>query len=324
MPATTRKSRGWCFTLNNYVDDDIQHLANVECQYLVYGKERGSGRGTEHLQGYIHFGSEKTLRGCKLLLGPRYHLEPRLGTISQAVDYCKKDGDFTERGRVQGRATTTTKDAIWSDLIRLAEAGKMQEVKEAYPRHFIQYNKTLMSIRAYKSTPLQGELKHEWWYGPTGTGKSKKLWDTYPEHYAKPLNKWWDGYQGQAVVAIEEWEPKNECTASKLKIWADRYPFPAEIKGGNLERVRPEMIIVTSNYTIEQCFPRPEDYLPLKRRFKEVLFPFAVLTRTPPPSVVDLTQGPEINLVEQHVDVDLSLHDVDFDNEDEVQELLQL
>lgn len=81
-------------------------------------------------------------------------------------------------------------------------------------------------------------------------------------------------------MVIEEWEPKNECTASKLKIWADRYPFPGEIKGGTIERIRPEKIIVTSNYSIRECFPNPQDHEPMLRRFKVTLFPFTMPTNT--------------------------------------------
>ena len=29
------------------------------------------------------------------------------------------------------------------------------------------------------------DTPHEWWVGPTGTGKSKKVWEEYPTHYAK-------------------------------------------------------------------------------------------------------------------------------------------
>ena len=41
------------------------------------------------------------------------------------------------------------------------------------------------------------DTPHEWWVGPTGTGKSKKVWEEYPTHYAKEKNKWWCNYTGQ-------------------------------------------------------------------------------------------------------------------------------
>ena len=86
----------WCYTINNYTEEDRDAVRNLPCVYNVFGYERGA-EGTPHLQGYIHFKNQKTLSAVKKLL-PRAHLEPRKGTIDQAVDYCKKDGDFEEFG----------------------------------------------------------------------------------------------------------------------------------------------------------------------------------------------------------------------------------
>nr|WAE42702.1 MAG: replication associated protein [Cressdnaviricota sp.] len=269
-PSGPETSRSWCWTLNNWTNDDIIFLETVQCTYLCYGKEIGAETATPHLQGYVQLKNGKNLRNMRATFGPRYHFEARKGTIKQAIDYCKKDGVFTERGKITIR---DAKDCQWADVIKLAESGDLDTIKEEYPRLFLTHFKTLMSIRAFNNVPIDGSLEHEWWYGPTGTGKSRKAWADYPDHYSKSVNKWWDGYYGQDVVVIEEWEPKNEMTAAKLKIWADRYPFPAEIKGGTLQKVRPTKIIVTSNYTIDECFPNKQDSDPLKRRFKTVHFP---------------------------------------------------
>lgn len=282
-----QRSRGWCFTLNNWTLADVQFLGTVPSVYLCYGKEIAPTTGTPHLQGYVQTKEAKTMLMMKRIMGDRYHLEARMGTIKQAVDYCKKDGDFTEHGKITIREA---KDDCWGDCIRLAESGDLALIKSEYPRIYLTHFKTLMSIRAFNNKPIDGELQHEWWYGPTGTGKSRKAWADYPDHYSKSVNKWWDGYYGQDTVVIEEWEPKNEMTAAKLKIWADRYPFPAEIKGGTLSKVRPTKIIVTSNYTIDQCFPNSQDSLPLKRRFKQVHFP-ANIFEIPVPEEFIFPQG---------------------------------
>ena len=278
------RSRSWCFTLNNWTPQDTTVLAMLPSTYVCYGKEVAPTTGTPHLQGYIQMREAKTLQAMKATMGSRYHLEMRQGTVKQAIDYCKKDGDFTEHGRITLREA---KEDCWGDCIKLAESGELATIKEEYPRIFLTHFKTIMSIRSFNNVPLDGDLEHEWWHGPTGTGKSRKAWADYPEHYSKAVNKWWDGYYGQDVVVIEEWEPKNEMTASKLKIWADRYPFPAEIKGGTLSRVRPRKIIVTSNYTIDQCFPNSQDSEPLKRRFKVINFP-AMFAIPPPLEITDL------------------------------------
>ena len=45
--------------------------------------------------------------------------------------------------------------------------------------------------------------------------------------------------------------------------------FTAEVKGGSL-RIRPELIIVTSNYLPSQCFSNEEDVGPILRRFRVI------------------------------------------------------
>lgn len=52
-----RRGKRWCFTINNWTDADEQRLRGLEddCEYLVCGREKGSGRGTAHLQGYVNF-----------------------------------------------------------------------------------------------------------------------------------------------------------------------------------------------------------------------------------------------------------------------------
>jgi len=267
------RSRDWVFTINNPTSDDDQCLRVLQAHasYYIYGREVGE-QGTPHYQGYIQFQHPRTLRGVKILL-PRAHLETRRGSRQQAIQYCEKEGDWTEWG--DRPATALTQKERWQEIIRLAEAGDLTKIKEEYPSMYLRYLEKLRSL-SRPATRILTTLTNEWWYGPTGTGKSSHLWATYPEHYQKELNKWWCGYQGESVVAVEEWSPKNECTASFLKIWADRYPFTAQIKGGSLLRVRPQKIIVLSNYTIDECFPATQDAEPIKRRFKVVHFPQSI------------------------------------------------
>lgn len=282
MPAPQAKS--WCFTLNNPTDADewqVEGIAAVS-DYLVVGIETGES-GTKHFQGFVVFASKKSLNQCKQFL-TRAHWEVRRGTMQQAADYCKKDGDFKEWGTLPVSRADAMK-GMWKQMIDWAEEGRLDEIKEEYPAMYLRYLEKFRSL-ARPERAILPELTNEWWYGPTGTGKSRKLWTDYPVHYAKQLNKWWDGYDGEEVVAIEEWCPRNECTASLLKIWADRYPFPAEIKGGKLNRIRPKKIIVLSNYSPDQCFTAVEDLEPIRRRFTVIHFPMLFQPRFVPETAI--------------------------------------
>lgn len=270
LRMTNVRSRGWCFTINNpngWDDADIENLRNAT-QYTCYGKEVGENE-TPHYQGFCYFKEKKSLLQVKTLI-PRAHLESQRGTCEQAITYCEKDGDFQEWG-TRPRGPQGQKSQ-WKEVLLLARKGELQEIEDKYPSIFLRYHSKLLGLYRPERPIVLQTIDNEWWCGETGTGKSKRLWELYPNHYQKPLNKWWDGYNNEDVVAIEEWAPKNEVTASLLKIWADRYPFCAEVKGGTLQKVRPKKIIVLSNYKPEECFTSENDLLPIKRRFKVVMF----------------------------------------------------
>lgn len=272
MPQTNR-SRGWCFTVNNpseyYEELFITLRDTIPWQYIVFGRERGES-GTPHLQGYVYFTNKKSFTQVKEYLGQQAHIEPQRGPTQRAIEYCKKDGDIYEYGQAPtGPAGQADK---WRTVLQLARQGNLEEIEKAYPAIFIRYHSKLQGLHRPERPVILDILENEWWFGPTGTGKSRRLWNHYPDHYQKSLNKWWDGYNGEETVAIEEWAPKNEVTASFLKIWSDRYPFTAEIKGGTLQKIRPKRIIVLSNYSIDECFSNEQDLGPIKRRFKVVQF----------------------------------------------------
>jgi len=272
MSSTPQRSRTWCFTLNNYTTEEEEGCRLIETVYTIFGKEVGE-QGTPHLQGYLRFKNEKSLAQLKKLL-PRAHLMIAKGTPSDNRKYCSKDGDVFEKGipPLTDIEKGQKEKKRWKRALEEAQEGNLAYFEENEPQIYLMHRNKILSHKKYKTEVIDGELEHEWWVGPTGTGKSKKAWEEHPGHFRKQLNKWWDGYRGQEVVVIEEWSPKNDCTAANFKIWSDRYPFNAQVKGGTLENIRPRKIIVTSNYTIEECFPEFNDYDPIKRRFKVVEF----------------------------------------------------
>nr|QKI29033.1 Rep [Lactuca sativa CRESS virus] len=267
------KSRNFTFTINNPTPgDDLEiELLKGHAKYFIYGRERGE-LGTPHYQGYVQFPHPVRCSRLSSLLS-RAHVEVAKGNAKQNYDYCTKDGDFEEWGERPLLGKGVDKKQQWREIIKLAEEGDIEKIKEDHPHIYFLHHKKILDLRRRSSGIIDGDLDNEWWVGPTGTGKSRRLWALYPDHYAKSLNKWWDGYDGEDVVAIEEMNPDaGKWMGSFLKIWADRYPFSPEVKGSHIKKIRPQKIIVLSNYTPEQCFPNNEDLLPIRRRFKVVQF----------------------------------------------------
>lgn len=96
--------------------------------------------------------------------------------------------------------------------------------------------------------PIRTEQRQAFWYwGTTGTGKSKKAYQENPGAYDKECNKWWPNYRDQKVVIMDELQPEAaKCLVGYLKKWADPwYNHGAEIKGSNVN-LSHDMFIVTS------------------------------------------------------------------------------
>jgi len=84
-----------------------------------------------------------------------------------------------------------------------------------------------------------------WWFGPTGTGKSKRGFESFPEAYVKMTgNKWWDGYTGQKEVILDDYRPMM-CPFNELLKLLDRYPMRVEAKGSSMEMSATTFLITT-------------------------------------------------------------------------------
>lgn len=147
------RSRSWCFTLNNYTEEDVTALRVFyqagSVRYLIIGREVGQ-EGTPHLQGYIVLHNARTLRGLKTILGDRYHLESSKGNSDQNYEYCSKDGDFEEHGErpVSKKKQGELERDRWFQARQLAWEGKFDEIDaDIYLRYFFE----LESIRLIRS-----------------------------------------------------------------------------------------------------------------------------------------------------------------------------
>lgn len=268
--------RNFVFTANNYTEDSILKLNELECKYMVYGKEVGA-QGTPHLQGFVSFKSQKTLSAAIKTLQQCHkgtHVEIAQ-SLTEAVEYCMKDGDFIERGtRPMTQAQKGEKGKeYWTGIVEKAQRGGIDEIADETPDAYIRYYRTLKEIAKDHATRPNDldDVCGIWIYGPPGTGKSHKARNDYGEYYLKETNKWWDSYQNEPTVVIDEVErDAGKFIGHYLKKWADKYAFDAEVKGSKII-IRPERIIITSNYSIEEVFP--DDNMmcqAIKRRFKEI------------------------------------------------------
>jgi len=252
-------AKSWSFTLNNYALEDCTLLDNLECNYLIYGKEVGES-GTEHLQGCVIFKMSTRLAALKKIL-PKAHWEVTKSTTA-SINYCMKDKNYKIRdNRVQGKR---------SDLIACVESLKTGGIKaliNEHPETYIKYHSGLEKLNFRYVKPRDPKVPPivTWLFGKTGTGKTKQVVDLEPDLWISGRDlKFWDGYENQEAILIDDFR-KDFCTFHELLRILDRYPLNVNVKGG-FRCFNSKRIYITSCFPPSRVYDTREDVKQLIRR----------------------------------------------------------
>lgn len=240
-------------------------------RYVVAGFEVCPDTHRPHLQGYVEWENGKSISAAAQALGlPGVHLEIARGTAEQNKQYCKKDGDFFE----VGEAGTQGQRSDLLEVKRLLDDGvSMTSVSESHFSDFIRYEKGFRSYRRLHAPKRNWPMELIFYIGPSGTGKTRNASDTYPDAYWKPAGKWWDGYDGQETVIVDEMYGHRFPFSDLLRL-TDRYPYSVEVKGGVIEFTS-RRIVFTSNqepedwYLSEKTHRGTWEESPLRRRIRD-------------------------------------------------------
>lgn len=264
------RSRGWCFTTNNPTEAHENEAYGLawKVKYIVVGKEIGES-GTPHLQGYIYYQDKKSFAQVQHDVPEGSHIEVARGTAQQNFEYCSKDGDFYENGErpLTNKEKGEKNSERWEEARIACREGRIADIPTDIGIHLAKLQYLVNSEKMTRVNLSDTDEKMEWYWGPSGCGKSRRAREENPEAYLKMCNKWWDGYGGEEVVIIEDFDKEHKVLCHHMKIWCDRYKFPAEVKGGKID-IRPRKIIVTSNYHPSQIWENEQDLGPILRRFR--------------------------------------------------------
>lgn len=232
------RSHSWCFTLNNYTPEEEEALKQYECSYLIFGYERGDN-DTPHLQGYIEFANQKRFDTLKNF-NQRIHWEIRKGTNKQASEYCKKGGNFFEKGQMKNPGHRSDLDAVR----RMAAEDGMRNVTA-----FANYQGIRIAEKylTYNEEPRDFKPIVEWYWGESGAGKSRTARETFrdKDYYTKSEgSKWWEGYDRHSHVIIDDFRDSWWPITEMLSL-LDRYEKRVEFKGGSRQFLASHIIITS-------------------------------------------------------------------------------
>lgn len=278
------KHKNWCVTHNNYSEAQLDEWKTFPAlEYIVIGQEVAPETGTHHLQITLRFSTRRTFSAVKKVLA-RFgnpHIEV-CKDLFASIAYCKKEGIYaipdyvpvwTEHGTYPKTPADggTMEQNRWATALVACKEGRFDDIP---PQIQITQCRNLeyVHLRHLAAQPLADTTeKHRWYCGPSGSGKSRKAREEFPDAYLKMCNKWWDHYQGEETALVEDFDKAHAVLCHHLKIWADRYPFLAEGKG-TTRKLRPKLLIVTSNYHPEEIWSEPSDLEPILRRFHVTRF----------------------------------------------------
>lgn len=276
------QSTHWCFTVHGHQVLCLDLPEGV--QYLVYQEELPPSNAL-HIQGYIQFETKKRGTWVTNLITELFepaegnpHTEPARGSDEENEVYCTKD-ETRESGpyRFGVRVPHAGKKGGRSDLVKvkrlLDEGATMKRISEESFGDFVRYERGIRNYKRLHTLPRDGPPEIFVFIGPSGCGKTRTARECFPAAYWHPGGKWWDDYDGEAVVVFDEFYG-HKLSFSQLLQVLDRYPLRVETKGGSVH-LSATTFVFTSNqdpqdwYNAEKTHQGEWRENPLKRRLDE-------------------------------------------------------
>lgn len=231
------KHRCYQFTWNNYTEEDIEHLKQVKgVKYCLFGREVGK-EGTPHLQGMIVFENPRSWDAVRTRIFKNNHIEVAK-SMAALRQYCKKDGDIVEWGQQpeQGRRVDI------EDMVEQVQQGaKAKDLWKRNPTLMTQYHRSFERCRYDMLEDRTEAPKVHWFWGGTGTGKTRTAFESSESCYIKDGTKWWDGYFQQESIIIDDFD--GQWPYRDLLRLLDRYPYSGQVKGGYVKVNSPNIYI---------------------------------------------------------------------------------
>lgn len=265
VPRLLRQARYWILTIPR--DDWKPELPASAC--WVKGQPELGESGYRHWQLIVSFTTKKTLAQVKSAFCPSAHCEPTRSTAAETYVHKDetRDGEPFEFG---AKSLNRNSAHDWDVIKTLATSGKLDQIPSDI---FVRYYRTLRSISSDYARPVGIEKQVFVFFGPTGTGKSRRAWEEAgTDVYAKdPRSKFWCGYSGQEHVVIDEF--RGGIDISHLLRWFDRYPVNVELKGSSIP-LSARKIWITSNLHPSAWYTDLDrhTYAALERRLEMVEF----------------------------------------------------
>ncbi len=288
-PIDYVRTRGWMLTINaeKHQKSEVDGILGSIPYAAVYSREAGATTGYEHYQAFAYFGSS-TPAGSRIraLFGDA-HCEPAGKPVEACAAYCSKDkthlegpfwlGHYRDVAGMTPTEAQTERKSIYAEAQQhIAEGWRYEDFLNSpeWMAWGLRHKNTiqdLISAHAYATygTHIRDMVSVDYIYGPTESGKSWSVYQTYGipnvfvPNFSDPQFPF-DGYAGQPVVMLEEFRSAFKFDFL-LKV-LDIYPLLLNIKGGHTYACWTK-VVITSNIELAEQYPNlSERKDPLLRR----------------------------------------------------------
>ena len=118
----------YCFTLQNYTDEEYTNLLGADAQYVIIGKEVEPSTGTPHLQGFIKFKSARGLKALEKLNERVKWIAADTRECQKNITFCTKQGRHEERGSRPQKTKKEEKIETFRASVRAAQEGRFDDI----------------------------------------------------------------------------------------------------------------------------------------------------------------------------------------------------
>jgi len=106
-----------------------------------------------------------------------------------------------------------------------------------------------------------------WLVGDAGCGKTT-LCEQFVHYKKDPRHKWFDGYNKEKVVVVDDFAPFHVAQTDILKTLGHQFTMQGETKGGSIW-LRPHAVIITSQYQLQSVWDKDAESLAaIERRYR--------------------------------------------------------
>lgn len=175
-----------------------------------------------------------------------------------AIRYVKKHGNFISKGTCPFKECTTCQEKN-----KLLQSKSLSELVESGEVSIFKIPQLSKAISILSNELLENKRRLEapkvyWFYGETGTGKTKEAVRIGEEEFGGDYwisnsgDDWYDGYRGQKCVILDDIRATNWKFNNMLRL-TDRYRLRVPVKGSFVQWL-PETIIITAPGTPEEVY----------------------------------------------------------------------